>query len=112
MPLDQRIDASLARALSLVAAPEAPPRLASALPYAIFPGGARIRPQLCIAVARACGDDDPGLTDAAAAAIERRAVRFGETTETPLSGLVPRLARNRPAWESWTQESASAHWWK
>ena len=35
-----------------------------------FPGGARIRPQLCLAVAPACGDDDPALTDAAAAAIE------------------------------------------
>ena len=70
MPLDQRIDASLARALSLVAAPEAPPRLASALPYAIFPGGARIRPTILLSVALACGDDRPGLADAAAAALE------------------------------------------
>jgi geranylgeranyl diphosphate synthase type II len=38
--------------------------------HAVFPGGARIRPQLCIAVARACGDDAPALSDAAAAAIE------------------------------------------
>jgi geranylgeranyl diphosphate synthase type II len=38
--------------------------------YAVFPGGARIRPQLVIAVAMACGDDDPGLADAVAAAIE------------------------------------------
>jgi geranylgeranyl diphosphate synthase type II len=36
----------------------------------VFPGGARIRPQLCLAVANACGDDDPTLADAAAVAIE------------------------------------------
>jgi geranylgeranyl diphosphate synthase type II len=38
--------------------------------YAVFPGGARIRPQLCLAVASACGDDDPALSNAAACAIE------------------------------------------
>ena len=35
-----------------------------------FPGGARIRPRLCLAVAQACGEDQPAVTDAAAAAIE------------------------------------------
>ena len=38
--------------------------------HAVFPGGARIRPRLCLAVAAACADDLPTLTDAAAAAIE------------------------------------------
>ena len=38
--------------------------------YAVFPGGHRIRPQLCLAVAAACGDCDPGAASAAAAAIE------------------------------------------
>jgi geranylgeranyl diphosphate synthase type II len=38
--------------------------------HAVFPGGARIRPQLCLAVALACGDDDPALADAMAAALE------------------------------------------
>ena len=47
-----------------------PPQLAGAIRHAVFPGGARIRPQLCLAVAGACGDDDPALADAAAAAIE------------------------------------------
>jgi geranylgeranyl diphosphate synthase, type II len=47
-----------------------PPRLAAALRHAVFPGGARIRPQLCLAVARSCGDSDPALADAAAVAIE------------------------------------------
>ena len=40
------------------------------LRYAVFPGGARIRPRLCLAVAQACGEDQPAVTDAAAAAIE------------------------------------------
>lgn len=38
--------------------------------HAVFPGGARIRPQLCLAVALACGDDDPALSAAAATSIE------------------------------------------
>jgi geranylgeranyl diphosphate synthase type II len=48
----------------------APPKLVSALRYAVFPGGARVRPNLCLAVAAACGDDNPALADAAAAAVE------------------------------------------
>ena len=47
-----------------------PPKLAAAIRHAVFPGGARIRPQLCLAVAAACGDDEPALADGAAAAIE------------------------------------------
>ena len=38
--------------------------------HAVFSGGARIRPQLCMAVATACGDDAPELTNAAAVALE------------------------------------------
>jgi geranylgeranyl diphosphate synthase type II len=49
---------------------EAPPKLRAALDHAVFPGGARIRPTILISVARACGDDRPHLTDAAAAALE------------------------------------------
>jgi geranylgeranyl diphosphate synthase type II len=47
-----------------------PPGLAAAIRYAIFPGGARVRPRLCLAVAHACGDDKPAIADAAAASIE------------------------------------------
>lgn len=47
-----------------------PPRLAQAIRYAVFPGGARIRPRLSLAVARANAEDDSALSDAAAAAIE------------------------------------------
>ena len=48
----------------------APPRLQAAMQHAVFSGGARIRPQLCLAVATACGDDTPELTNAAAVALE------------------------------------------
>jgi geranylgeranyl diphosphate synthase type II len=38
-----------------VAVSGAPPRLGRALEHAVFPGGARVRPRLCIAVANAVG---------------------------------------------------------
>lgn len=47
-----------------------PPKLAEALRYAVLEGGARVRPKLCLAVASACGDDDPELSQGVAAAIE------------------------------------------
>ncbi|MDP4021302.1 polyprenyl synthetase family protein [Methylobacterium sp. NEAU 140] len=65
-----RIEAVLDRAVAHAEAPGAPPGLAEAIRYAVFPGGHRIRPRLCLSVARACGDDDPAGSDAAAAAIE------------------------------------------
>lgn len=80
MDTTARIEAALERAIAdaqgrsadvpLSQAPGAPPLLASALHYAVFPGGHRIRPQLCLAVAQACGDGDPAAADAAAASIE------------------------------------------
>jgi geranylgeranyl diphosphate synthase, type II len=65
-----RIEQALQAAVASGETPGCPPRLAAAMRHAVFPGGARIRPQLCVAVARACGDSDPALSDAAAAAIE------------------------------------------
>ena len=65
-----RIEQALDAALAAHEIPGSPPRLCAAVRHAVFPGGARIRPQLCIAVARACGDDDPALADAAAVALE------------------------------------------
>jgi geranylgeranyl diphosphate synthase type II len=70
MPLSSRVEAAVSRALSLASGEAAPPALASALPYAVLPGGARIRPTILLSVARACGDDRPRLADAAAAALE------------------------------------------
>lgn len=70
MSLDLRIEQALHGALALAREGTAPPRLAEALPYAVFPGGARIRPTILLSVAGACGDDRPELADAAAAALE------------------------------------------
>jgi geranylgeranyl diphosphate synthase type II len=68
--MSARIEQSLEQAVTHAQRPGAPPLLASALHYAVFPGGHRIRPQLCLSVARACGDGDPEAADAAASAIE------------------------------------------
>jgi geranylgeranyl diphosphate synthase type II len=65
-----RIEKALNAAVARAEAPGCPPRLAAAMRYAVFPRGARIRPRLCLAVAAACGEDDPLMTDAAAASIE------------------------------------------
>jgi len=70
MAATARIEAALEAALERSGSGGAPPRLAGALRHAVFPGGARVRPQLTLAVAQACGDDAPDLADAAAAAIE------------------------------------------
>ena len=72
MTLSARIEAALGRSLERAqgAAGAAPARLAAALDHAVNPGGARIRPTLCLAVAVACGDDAPELADGAAAALE------------------------------------------
>jgi geranylgeranyl diphosphate synthase type II len=65
-----RIEQCLAMALNAVEDPSCPPKLAGAVRHAIFPGGARIRPQLALAVANACGMDDPRLSEGVAVAIE------------------------------------------
>ncbi|MBW4984357.1 polyprenyl synthetase family protein [Mameliella sp. CS4] len=70
MPMTARIERAIARALALSQGGSAPAKLASALPYATQPGGARIRPTILLSVATSCGDDRPALADAAAAALE------------------------------------------
>ncbi len=70
MPSVARIENALLSAVVASMGEGCPPRLAAAVRHAVFPGGARIRPQLTLAVARACGDDQPALTDAAATAVE------------------------------------------
>lgn len=70
MSIHSRIEAALAEAVRAAQGPAAPGRLAAALHYAVTPGGARIRPTILLSVAQACGDDRPGLADAAAAALE------------------------------------------
>lgn len=70
MTLAVRVEKALEAAVSLASGAGAPPGLSGAIRHSVFPGGARVRPQLCLAVAAACGDDDPDLADAAAASIE------------------------------------------
>ncbi len=70
MDLVERIDGALRAALVKGLGEGCPPRLAAAIRHAVFPGGARIRPRLCLAVAMACGDDAPAVSAAAAASIE------------------------------------------
>src|SRR6056297_4105556 len=70
MPLNERIEAAISRAISRARAGTAPRQLSAALDYATAPGGARIRPTILLSVAMACGDDRPGLASAAAAALE------------------------------------------
>ena len=65
-----RIESTLNLAFTRAQAPSGPPLLGAAMRHAVFPGGARVRPRLCLAVAHACGDDDAQAANAAAAAIE------------------------------------------
>jgi geranylgeranyl diphosphate synthase type II len=70
MDAGTRIEQMLTRAVSRGEASGCPPLLSAAIRHSVFPGGARIRPRLCLAVAAACREDAPLVTDAAAAAIE------------------------------------------
>ncbi len=70
MSLLTRAEAALKLHFDAAAGNGAPQRLQAAMKHAVFSGGARIRPQLCMAVATACGDDAPELTNAAAVALE------------------------------------------
>jgi geranylgeranyl diphosphate synthase, type II len=75
MQLSVRIEAAVTEAMQvagggLMGADRVPQRLAAALEHATMSGGARIRPTILLSVAMACGDDRPGLSDAAAAALE------------------------------------------
>ncbi len=70
MDIQARIQTAMERHFQQILAVSTPPTLHAAMKHAVFPGGARIRPQLCTAVAMVCGEDDPFLTDAGAVALE------------------------------------------
>ena len=71
MNADALIERAIERAVVASEGPNAPPKLGAAIRHAIFPGGARVRPQLCLAVAQACSqNDDLLLAAGAGAAIE------------------------------------------
>ena len=68
--LKEALEQALTSSIAIAESPHGPSLLAQAYHHAVFPGGARIRPQLTLAVARACGMDDPELSLAAAVALE------------------------------------------
>ncbi len=70
MAATEAVERALKDALSSASHADCPPCLHDALHYAVFPGGARIRPKLTLSVARACAAAEPGLAVAAAAAVE------------------------------------------
>jgi geranylgeranyl diphosphate synthase type II len=70
MPLADRIETAISSAIGLGQGGVAPPKLSRALNYSVTPGGARIRPTILMSVAMACGDDQPPMSNAAAAALE------------------------------------------
>ena len=70
MKISDRIEKTLVEVLQRAKLDPAPPKLAAALNYSVFPGGARVRPQLALSVSIACGDDNPKLSNASAIAIE------------------------------------------
>jgi geranylgeranyl diphosphate synthase type II len=70
MDANTRVERALSSALAFAESGSPPPGLADAMRYSVFPGGARVRPRLCLAVARACGEKDLTVAEAAAAAVE------------------------------------------
>lgn len=64
--IEQELHAALNEACTEIT----PPLLKEAMFDAMFPGGARVRPRLLLAVARACGDTSMHVAMTAAAAIE------------------------------------------
>ena len=65
-----RIKSALHNFMHNASGPMCPPTLLESMNYAVFPGGHRIRPRLCLAVAHAHGIDDPEIVDAALSSIE------------------------------------------
>ncbi|MFO7565806.1 MAG: polyprenyl synthetase family protein [Enhygromyxa sp.] len=71
MHTSERIEAALKRAMRHCETPSTPPGLRAAIRHAVFPGGARLRPNLCLSVAAACGaDTEPDAQADVASAIE------------------------------------------
>ena len=68
--MKEKLEEALKKAIKKAGRSPAPPKLAAAMDYAIFPGGARVRPQLCLAVSNACGLDNFELSMASAVSVE------------------------------------------
>lgn len=65
--LSASIEEALRSEIERAAGQGTPPRLREALSYALFPGGARLRPLLCLAVAAACSSGERRLQTVARA---------------------------------------------
>ena len=70
MKSESILESHLKDALSKCGSPSSPKRLHRAMEHAVFPGGARIRPRLCLAIANSFERYDEKLALAAAVAIE------------------------------------------
>lgn len=70
MNAESLLESYLYKSIKLCDSKTSPPRLALAIHHAVFPGGARIRPRLSLAVALACGNDEPDFALATACSIE------------------------------------------
>lgn len=70
MDVSNHIELILRQALVDITNAPCPAKLAAALNYAVFPGGARVRPKLVMAVAQACADAASPLAHASAVSIE------------------------------------------
>jgi geranylgeranyl diphosphate synthase, type II len=70
MEVESPFEKALTAVLGAACTDECPPKFAAAMHYAVFPGGARVRPKLVQAVAYACGDADKKAVMAGACAIE------------------------------------------
>lgn len=65
------LEAALRAEVEATLRPSTPPRLRAAIEHALFPGGARLRPTLCLLVAKTCGNGSVSSQAlAAACAIE------------------------------------------
>ncbi len=56
MDADGLIERVLERSVAGAEVPGAPPLLGRAIRHSVFPGGARVRPKLCVAITAACGE--------------------------------------------------------
>jgi geranylgeranyl diphosphate synthase type II len=70
MDFADRIETALNACFVTAEAGNPPPKVLAAMRHAVFAGGARVRPSLCLAVADACDCDVPEIAEAAACAIE------------------------------------------
>jgi len=66
----ERVDRQLEQILAVATDHRCPEQFAKALSYAVFPGGSRLRPMLCLAANRACGADEHDAAVGVAAAVE------------------------------------------